>query len=267
MHCNICGYTGAKDDVYCYRCGRGLTPPPAGVGELSDSRPGLVPWRGGQVAVGIFIVLAALFPVVQLSLLSAKLAGPLENAVGLWQSSHLMGFTIVAVVWFLAVHPHRLPLSSLGLKFPALAWRTSALLALAALAASMLTTILYGLLVKKLGWDLLVPADIPSNILFPGAAVVFNYEALALWTPFTEEIFFRGFVFAGLVPRFGVAGAMVASALIFGAFHVSPGLIVPIFITGILLAWLYHKTGSLWPGVGAHAGQNALAILLTSFGV
>ena len=267
MYCNVCGHTGAKDDAYCYRCGRGLTPSSAEVEEVTDSRPSLALWRGGQVAVGILVVLAALFPVVQLSLLSAKLAGPFGDAVGLWQSSHLMGLTIVAVVWFLAIQPHRLPLSSLGFTLPALPWRKTVILTSAVLGASMLFTILYALLVEQLGWPFLAPPEIPSNILFPGAAVVFTYEALAFWTPFTEEIFFRGFVFAGLVPRFGVAWAMVASALIFSAFHVTPGVIVPIFITGILLAWLYHRTGSLWPGIGAHAGQNTLAILFTSFGV
>ena len=151
VYCNVCGYTGAKNDVYCYRCGRGLTPSPAGVEEVTDSRRPLAPWRGGQVAIGILVVLAALFPVVQLSLLTAKLAAPFEDAVGMWQSSHLMGFTIVAVVWFLAIQPHRLPLSSLGLTLPAMPWRESALLALAVLGASMLFTILYGLLVKNLG--------------------------------------------------------------------------------------------------------------------
>jgi membrane protease YdiL (CAAX protease family) len=115
--------------------------------------------------------------------------------------------------------------------------------------------------------EILAPPDIPEDIIFPGVAAVFTYEALALWTPFTEEVFFRGFVLAGLVPRLGAGRAMVASALIFSAFHVSIGLIVPIFITGLLLAWLYHRTGSLWASVAAHAGQNTLAITLTSFGV
>ena len=44
-----------------------------------------------------------------------------------------------------------------------------------------------------------------------------------------------------------------------------PGVLVPIFITGFLLAWLYHRTGSLWPNIVAHAGQNALALVVTIF--
>ena len=81
-----------------------------------------------------------------------------------------------------------------------------------------------------------------------------------MWTPVTEEIFFRGFVFAGLTPRLGVPRAIIVSGLVFSAFHLSIGVLLPIFVTGILLAWLYHRTGSLWPGIAAHAGQNALAV-------
>ncbi len=106
----------------------------------------------------------------------------------------------------------------------------------------------------------MAPPDIPDGIVFPGVASLATYEALALWTPITEEIFFRGFVFAGLAPRLGVPRAIVVSALVFSAFHLSLGVLVPIFITGVLLAWLYHRTGSLWPGIAAHAGQNALAV-------
>ncbi|MED5568055.1 MAG: CPBP family intramembrane glutamic endopeptidase, partial [Chloroflexota bacterium] len=48
----------------------------------------------------------------------------------------------------------------------------------------------------------------------------------------------------------------------FSSFHIlfSIGVLVPIFVTGMLLAWLYHRTGSLWPGIAAHAGLNALAV-------
>ena len=37
-------------------------------------------------------------------------------------------------------------------------------------------------------------------------------------------------------------------------------VMIPIFITGSLLAWLYWRTGSLWAPIGAHAAQNALAV-------
>ena len=62
--------------------------------------------------------------------------------------------------------------------------------------------------------------------------------------------------------------AVVASAAIFSIFHISqgsPGVLVPIFVTGLLLAWLYYRTGSLWASVMAHAGQNAVALAVTLY--
>jgi membrane protease YdiL (CAAX protease family) len=55
--------------------------------------------------------------------------------------------------------------------------------------------------------------------------------------------------------------------LVFSAFHLAPGVLLPVFVTGLLLAWLYHRTGSLWPCMAAHAGQNAIALAATLYGV
>ena len=232
-----------------------------------------VPWRGGQVALGMLLILMAIFPVVGVSIGMGKLVGEFEEAVGAWGSSHLMGFAILAAVWSVGLKPYGAPLSALGLTAPAIPGRKSILLTLGALGASLLATALY-LWIVNLSWivdlswsHILLPPEIPTDIVFPGLGAIFTFQALALWTPFTEEIFFRGFIFAGLAPRWGVARAMVASALFFSLFHLSLGLIVPIFITGLLLVWLYQRTGSLWPPIVAHAGQNSLAIALTTYGV
>jgi len=81
----------------------------------------------------------------------------------------------------------------------------------------------------------------------------------------SEELFFRGFIFRGLLLKMGPWWAIVVSALLFSGFHLSVGVLIPIFITGFLLAWLYWKTGSLWAAIGAHAGQNALALAAQAF--
>ncbi|MEK7814621.1 MAG: CPBP family intramembrane glutamic endopeptidase, partial [Chloroflexota bacterium] len=58
--------------------------------------------------------------------------------------------------------------------------------------------------------------------------------------------------------------------LVFSIFHLSqgsPGVLVPIFITGLLLAWLYYRTGSLWASIVAHGSQNAVALASTLYQV
>ena len=178
-----------------------------------------------------------------------------------------MGLAILLVVWRLGFYRYRAPISALGL----VPWRIpqpkTVFLTAGTLGASLVITVVYGALVDLIDSDILSPPELSSDIAFPGAAALFTFQALAVVTPVTEEIFFRGFVFAGLVSRLGVGWAMVASAVVFSLFHLSVGVLVPVFITGLLLVWLYQRTGSLWPSICAHAGQNALAVAIEIYGV
>ncbi len=79
--------------------------------------------------------------------------------------------------------------------------------------------------------------------------------------PFCEEVFFRGFVFAGLLRGIPLVWAIVLSALIFAVAHADPGSFVVLFIIGLALAFLRWRTGSLWPGLLLHALNNGFAAL------
>lgn len=241
---------------------------------------GLAPWRGGEVALGIVIIAVAITPVILLSGAAGDLAGRYSVAARVWASSYLMGLVILGVVWQLGLKGPkgfnaglggesegtlRSSLTSLGLNAPRTTLLWSVLLTAGALVASLAATGIYAALMRWLNVGLLIPPDIPADFVFPGAASAFTFQALAVWTPVTEEIFFRGFVFAGLASRLGIRGAMVGSAVVFSLFHMDLGVLIPIFITGLLLAWLYRRTGSLWPSIVAHAGQNALALLAAIF--
>lgn len=87
--------------------------------------------------------------------------------------------------------------------------------------------------------------------------------------PFSEEIFFRGFIFGGLRSRLSFPLAAVFSGLIFGLFHFtgpdSIGVVPQLALFGFALAWLYEETGSIYPPMAVHAVNNALAFaILTS---
>jgi len=87
-----------------------------------------------------------------------------------------------------------------------------------------------------------------------------------LMAPLAEEIFFRGFIFPGLLRPLGLGGALAASGAVFGAFHITSldtvGLIVPFGIVGALFAWLYYRSGSLWPSIAAHFVFNLVSFVL-----
>ena len=220
------------------------------------------------MALGLLLLVLGSLGILAVLLLFITSTGDFDTALVVWLTSVLLGLVICTTVWIFGLRPYRATVSALGLQPPVRPGR-AALLTGVALVGSMGATILYGLLMRALGAEILLLPEDYSDIVFPGRAAVFTFLALAVWTPLTEEVFFRGFVFAGLVPGRGVLGAAVVSALIFSGFHLTsgPGVLIPIFITGLLLASLYHYTGSLWPSVAAHAGQNGVLLLATIYGL
>ena len=80
----------------------------------------------------------------------------------------------------------------------------------------------------------------------------------AVVAPLAEEVFFRGFLFAGLRRDHPFWLAAMGSALIFAVGHMVPGAILPLGVLGFLFAWLRERTGSIWPSIVMHAANNAL---------
>jgi len=83
--------------------------------------------------------------------------------------------------------------------------------------------------------------------------------------PLSEEIFFRGFVFGGLRRRLPLWPAAIIAGALFGAVHFtgasSAGVLPQLAVLGIILCWLYDKTGSIWPTIAVHMLNNLLAFI------
>lgn len=82
----------------------------------------------------------------------------------------------------------------------------------------------------------------------------------AILAPLVEEIFFRGFLFQGFRARYGWGRGLLLSSAIFGAAHLDPVALIPTFILGCLLAYLYQRSNSIWPGVFFHVFINSLGL-------
>lgn len=86
-----------------------------------------------------------------------------------------------------------------------------------------------------------------------------------------EELFFRGYFFAGLRRSLGGAGTVVATAIAFGIFHIvlaggaAPERIVPSTILGLLLGWVRIRGGSIWPGAVLHVCHNSTLLVMTRY--
>jgi membrane protease YdiL (CAAX protease family) len=96
----------------------------------------------------------------------------------------------------------------------------------------------------------------------PPVAVVATVFDTVVLTPVFEEIVFRGLVFGTLRRRFGLPTAAVLSAAVFAVAH-GYGVLgfAAVFWSGLLWAWAYERTGSLWPSIGLHAADNLMATL------
>ena len=89
--------------------------------------------------------------------------------------------------------------------------------------------------------------------------------------PFVEEVLFRGLVFGNLKNKSRLMAYFVSCAL-FAALHVWQFAVVhqdvtyllicvQYFVPGMVLAWAYEHTGTLWTAIGIHAAVNALSAL------
>ena len=263
LYCDNCGRRCAARDRFCTGCGTPL----AGVAALvaATAEGGEVPWTPLHVTVGLFLFLGLLI----VAAFVARGVGPLypaqEQALQTWVAVHLLALCAGAVVWLMGARRAVSPARALGLVAPRTSLGVSAALALGALAASILATYVYGLAVDSLGLESLRPPEIEDGTIFTGVGILLTLQALAVVTPLSEEVLFRGFVLRGLLPSIGAGPAVVASALLFSVLHLEPRVMVPIFITGLAFGLLYVRTRSVWPCIAAHAGQNALALLAVRF--
>ncbi len=94
----------------------------------------------------------------------------------------------------------------------------------------------------------------------PLALVCFGLTATVL-APLFEETLFRGVLLPVLGRQLGGARAVLVSAAVFAAAHLSLGELVPLFVLAVGLGWLRWQSGRLLPCVLMHALWNGLTFL------
>jgi membrane protease YdiL (CAAX protease family) len=95
-----------------------------------------------------------------------------------------------------------------------------------------------------------------------GSLTMISLLEYVILAPLFEELAFRGLLFAILRRKFRFLPAALISAGIFGLAH-GYGVVglISVCWSGVLWAWIYEKTGSLAPGILAHAINNLLVCL------
>jgi hypothetical protein len=199
---------------------------------------------------GLVVFILWIFFLLIASLISKNLALPVDMGLLI-----IFGEVILLVpVWYLTVHKYGVRWSALGLqKFhPAAVGIGCGLMLL-----SLLFNLVYASILAIFDWQIQPDIDqlfeqtaYPLTLLFGGAVVA----------PFVEEVFFRGFVFTGLIKKWNWQRAAFISSALFAVAHVVPTSFLPIFVLGWIFAFLYKTSGSIWPAILMHMLTNTLAL-------
>jgi membrane protease YdiL (CAAX protease family) len=159
--------------------------------------------------------------------------------------------------WLFSIRKYRCKWESLGFrKFDV---KKGLLLAIAIVGIGIAISYGYEVLLQRLGYDTSTDVSFPFSA--NGIGITFFAIIAVLVAPIAEETFFRGFMFQGIRKRIGFAWAAIISAAIFAIAHMSAESLVPIFFLGLMLAWLYHKTQSIWPCIIVHAAYNSIGVI------
>ena len=221
---------------------------------MFDTEAPCVPWNVWAVvrASGLIVAVTAAALVV----LAMLEPGPAVTAVVLV----LPHSSMLAAVWLFGVR-NRDGWRPVGFVEPPIP--QGLLLPCLVLLASLGAGATYVRIVSALGLEMLAPPDLPHELLGEGAVRLLSIAGVGLAGPLIEEVFFRGFLLAALVQPLGAFRAAVVASAVFAAAHASIAVVLPLFLTGLLLSWLYLRTGSIWPPFAAHAAQNLLALAVT----
>ncbi len=222
-----------------------MTNPP-----LPDSSPPAVPWTPRDVAWGLLVFGLWVVFFMGFGVVGSQLNLPLDAGALI-----VFGEAILLLpAWYFAVHKYGASWADLGLR----PFRPGAVgLGCGLMTASLLVNLVYATLLAQFNLQIqpeiqqiFQGTDFPLVLFFGGAIVA----------PFVEEVFFRGFVFAGWRDRWGWRRAALVSAFLFALVHVMPTALLPIFILGLIFAFLYQSSGSIWPAILMHMLTNSVAL-------
>lgn len=88
-------------------------------------------------------------------------------------------------------------------------------------------------------------------------ALVIFFITASLAAPFFEEVIFRGFLLPSLSRYVPVWGAILLSGLLFAMAHLNISEVLPLTVLGIVLGFIYVRSGNLLSSMIVHALWNS----------
>jgi membrane protease YdiL (CAAX protease family) len=173
----------------------------------------------------------------------------------------LEGVALISSVYLLGLRRRHISWQAVGVRAPSRTWWQISLWI--GLLAIPISGFIAALIQQILGLPEINPQIsflAPEGFSWFGAIGMFLFGGLI--DPFAEELVFRGVLYVWLRDHFGVWPGILVSALIFGLAHGDIAVGGAAAVLGVVLAWVYEKSHSLWPAVLIHVINNAVKIVL-----
>jgi membrane protease YdiL (CAAX protease family) len=246
--CLHCGQQAALAARFCRRCGTDLESAEArrslGVAVVEHGPQaldgGASPrdlWLLSGLPVAISVVYAVVTRFTEVS------------AVG-----ELIGLAAMALVSLVGAAKNW-TLVQKGLRLPSVsgaAWTV-----LVACVAWPLLTLVFALL-QTVGFR--IESDYLLPYVLEGWPAWSGYVSIAVVTPITEELLFRGLIQPKLEQTLRPSEALIVQAVLFSAAHLSPVILATHFAMGLAFGWVRRRSGSLLPSILLHGAWNAWVI-------
>lgn len=237
--------------------------PQDGMPHPAEEPPALAPYGRWPVILGLLLGVVILSSLLALPILLIFALGSqgavLENPFTLFMVILIEDAVFLGVIYFVFIYRGVTSWKDMGLGgISRRALGQGLLWGVSFVAVSTLLE----LLLAALGVDQTQAAQFPIGRAGGVAGVVAIWIAGVIFAPFTEEVFFRGYVFRALSLRKGWVKGVVYSSLVFGAVHLNLAAFLPITVGAAMLALGYRRSGDLWVPIIGHAFNNAVAFTL-----
>jgi membrane protease YdiL (CAAX protease family)/curved DNA-binding protein CbpA len=225
-------------------------------------------WGSGDIVWAIVaIVVIVIVASIPIFVAAIAIAGGSDNvdkspnalAVELLASA-VFQVSALGAAWYFGLRKYHLNWAALGLRKPERGWPWLPFtLVLGALFIVFAYSIMLSIAGIKPNTDL--PDAVYNHFLPLSIALVLT----VLIAPVIEETFFRGFVFGGLMRRWGPVWGALGSGLLFGLAHLGNAgyfyVVPPIIGIGVLFAWSYRYSRSIFPSMAAHFLFNLIQMI------
>lgn len=220
------------------------------------------PWSWKELILLLTLVLV-LIPFFVEFLLKQYLTEILQNElyfgtlIGL-----IMSILFILGVYFIAINPKKLSWKEVGFrKFPKSYWGYVIGWTIALIIGSILLSYIMDW-IFDIGTNNSKTESLQTRLTT--ISIIIAFVSASVISPIYEEIFYRGFLYRWFRSKYGLPAGMLISSSIFMVVHIPTFNSLPYtFLCGLVFAWTYEKTRSIYPPMIIHGTFNGLSILLT----